>query len=107
VALVAGVSFLWRSQPRWRLQKVISPIVSPGVADQRDDALVNPCDFIAFDACTPAGSTLCAPLNVSSVLVASKGSGTVVQYTPIRTSSSCFLLNRAMASILPAVNKTI
>jgi hypothetical protein len=54
----------------------------PGVADQEDDALINPWDFIAFDTCTPVGS-LCTPPDVSSVLVASNGNGTVVQYTPI------------------------
>jgi uncharacterized protein (TIGR03118 family) len=55
----------------------------PGIGDQQDDSLVNPWDFIAFNVCTPAGSALCAPPDVSSVLVASNGSGTVSQYTPI------------------------
>jgi hypothetical protein len=56
----------------------------PGFADQEDDALVNPWDFIAFDTCTPVGSMLCMPPNVSSVLVASNGKGTVANTRQFR-----------------------
>ena len=55
----------------------------PGVADQQQDTLINPWDFIAFNTCTPVGSPCCLPPNVSSVLITSNGSGTVAQYTPI------------------------
>ena len=55
----------------------------PGVADQQDDELINPWDFIAFDVCTPVGSPSCTPPDVSSVLIAANGYSTVTQYTPI------------------------
>ena len=54
----------------------------PGVADQKDDQLVNPWDFTSFNVCTPPGSPSCSPPDVSSVLIAN-GTGIVSQYTPI------------------------
>jgi hypothetical protein len=54
----------------------------PGVADQEDDALVNPWDFASLPGCPP-GSANCTPPNVSSVLIATNGNATVLQYTPI------------------------
>ena len=54
----------------------------PGVADQQDTELINPWDFISFPGCTP-GSPSCTPPNVSSVLIATNGNATVLQYTPI------------------------
>jgi uncharacterized protein (TIGR03118 family) len=55
----------------------------PGAADQVDDQLVNPWDFTAFSVCMPVGSPSCKPPDVSSVLIANNGNGTVSQYTPI------------------------
>jgi uncharacterized protein (TIGR03118 family) len=54
----------------------------PGVADQQDTELINPWDFISSPGCTP-GSPSCTPPNVSSVLIATNGNATVLQYTPI------------------------
>ena len=54
----------------------------PGVADQEDDGLANPWDFVSFPGCAPA-SPSCTPPNVSSVLIATNGNATVLQYTPI------------------------
>jgi uncharacterized protein (TIGR03118 family) len=54
----------------------------PGVADQQDTELINPWDFVSFPSCTP-GPPSCTPPNVSSVLIATNGSATVLQYTPV------------------------
>src|SRR5579862_503489 len=54
----------------------------PGIADHEDDGLVNPWDFVSFPSCTP-GPPSCTPPNVSSVLIATNGNATVLQYTPI------------------------
>src|SRR5579863_5757745 len=55
----------------------------PGEADQQDDQLIDPWDFISFNVCMPVGSPSCTPPDVSSVLIAANGYSTVTQYTPI------------------------
>jgi uncharacterized protein (TIGR03118 family) len=54
----------------------------PGVADQQETELINPWDFICFGGCEP-GPPSCTPPNVSSVLIATNGSTTILQYTPV------------------------
>ena len=54
----------------------------PGVADQQDAELINPWDFTSLPSCTP-GSPGCTAPSVSSVLIATNGNATVLQYTPI------------------------
>ena len=54
----------------------------PGIADHEDDGLVNPWDFVSFPSCT-SGPPSCTPPDVSSVLIATNGSATVLQYTPV------------------------
>ena len=55
----------------------------PGVADQEDDQLINPWDFVSFNAFMPVGFPSCTPPDVSSVPLANNGTGIVSQYTPI------------------------
>jgi hypothetical protein len=66
---------------RYFLHNLVSDL--PGIADQQAEQLINPWGFVSFNSCMPVDSPNCVPPDVSSVLIATNGNGTIAQYTPI------------------------